>query len=424
MILRWGRLFLVGMFLFGICCLSTLQTFARPGDPTAFCRETESHPGEIQGVAKTKPVVIGSVTKLFTTALAVQSLGADHRFKTRFQLSKTGPHSISMHIHGDGDPSMSAASLNQVFLELARLGIQEISSFSYDSHFFFLRFPNYWAHKAHPTSAQMGQELQAYLKSLAEGLSVTSMVDSSEYQLRFQIQRNLGRTLASPDVSPVPRIDSNSELILESVPLVQILQEMNRNSNNATSQKLFESIGGVPQMNAFLSQKLGYLVRDIYLLNGSGMPEWVKGTKVYNKASCQSVVALLRELDQDLKKQGVPGVESILSVAGAEVDGAPESIVSRVYGSFETEQLLAAKTGTVDLAVSLAGSLSTSSAGRIFFGLVYHLNSRKASKAWARNLIRQQINKILVQFGRGTEFGVHRPRFRHIERLVWIGGFS
>jgi D-alanyl-D-alanine carboxypeptidase len=413
--LNWQRLFA----WMGLLCIFAFEAAASRGDPTAFCQEAESNPGEISGVGKSKPVVIGSVTKIFTTALAIEQLGADHRFKTRFQIQRTGPQAVSVHAVGDADPSLSAASLNQVFLELFRLGIREISDFSYDKKFLFLRFPNYWAHKAHPSGTVMEQEIHSYFKSLESGLKVTALGETVEQEIRFKI-RHEGRSPVAPTHSSAPM----AELVLESVPLVQILQEMNRNSNNATSQKLFEALGGVPSMKSFTHKSLGSHAKDVLLLNGSGMPEWVRGVKIYNKASCQAVVVLLRVLDQELKKQGAQGVESILSVAGAEVDGAPESIVSRVYGSDETEQLLAAKTGTVDPAVSLAGSLSTSSAGRIFFGLVYHLPSKKASKAWARNLIRQQINRILVRFGRGVEFGVHRPRFRHIERLIWMGALS
>ncbi len=403
------------MFILSLTFVGLSWLFERPAlAESSYCSEELKTAKSVNKSGKDSPLKIGSVSKIFTTAWVLDVLGADHRFRTRVQVWPTGSQTVAVQIFGSRDPYLSGKTLSQIFLELRKRNVDRVSHFYFDDAFVFLRFPSQWSHKAHPKDAQTGEDLASFFRDLRSGIETSDLLTGESGILQMTVDKWSRTNKAQNPTAPV-------EMTLESVPTLQMLQEMNRDSNNATSQRFFLNLGGESQMRRYLTQLYGKDAKLVRLWTGSGMPVGAGVQRRDNVATCRSVLRILRYLDEKMKTLGKSGVQELLAVVGAEAGGAPESTVSRFYGNDETEQVLAGKTGTLNTAVSLAGTLSTATKGEIFFSMVYSIRPKRSSAAVGRNHIRQQINKWLAQFGQGPHFGILRERFNHLGNFMVRG---
>lgn len=172
---------------------------------------------------------------------------------------------------------------------------------------------------------------------------------------------------------------------------------MNTVSNNHVADQIYSFLGGPDKFKVFIRNSLNLNEGDIQFVNGSGnsIVAASGAGKEYNKATCSSIIQVLRDMRQGLRAQYKLSLKDIMPVSGA--DGGT---LSPRFDSIPNS--LVAKTGTVDPAITLAGLLSTQG-GDVYFGILLQTES-PADWNTARDKIRAKVMDLLSQFGGRKSF--------------------
>jgi D-alanyl-D-alanine carboxypeptidase/D-alanyl-D-alanine-endopeptidase (penicillin-binding protein 4) len=139
-----------------------------------------------------------------------------------------------------------------------------------------------------------------------------------------------------------------------SLPLSQILKEMNVYSNNEMAEMLGKSLGGAPVVQQLAANVAGVPESEIQLINTSGLG-------VENRISPRAVCAMFMALQRELLRYQMD-VADLFSVSGFDH-----------RGTLETRHVPAGavvKTGTLNDVSALAGVMPTRDRGLVWFAII------------------------------------------------------
>ncbi|RYZ61688.1 MAG: hypothetical protein EOP09_19660, partial [Proteobacteria bacterium] len=182
---------------------------------------------------------------------------------------------------------------------------------------------------------------------------------------------------------------------LRSSPLYRYVKEMNRVSNNHVADKIYDYLGGTSEFMKFLTDTMKLSQANLKFVNGSGNSVIVgttaSGTEIkeYNKASCETIIRVMIELQNTLRAQNLD-LKDVMAVSRSD-----ESTLRPRYDGM-TDSVIA-KTGTVDPAISLAGMVSTAH-GDVYFGYLYKTQG-PADWNTAKDGIRNRVFDLIRKFG-------------------------
>jgi D-alanyl-D-alanine carboxypeptidase/D-alanyl-D-alanine-endopeptidase (penicillin-binding protein 4) len=151
---------------------------------------------------------------------------------------------------------------------------------------------------------------------------------------------------------PTPLLDYRS------IPLGQILKEMNVYSSNEIAQMLTDAMGGSASVASKAARVAGVPSPEVELINGSGLTD--EKTDRNNQISPRAACAMLMAIQRHLQAYG-------LNVG----DAFP--VMGRDVGTLEDRQMPAGtvvKTGTLWNVSALVGVLSTQQHGLVWFAIV------------------------------------------------------
>ena len=320
-------------------------------------QELASHQG-------TTPVSAASLTKIATTLAVLGKLGADYQFVTRVYHTGEIQEGIlqgDLIVAGNGDPFFVWEEAISIANTLNQLGIREIRGNLIVNEKFYMNYES---------------DLQKAGKLLQQGLDVSLW--SSEVTRQFQAlpittprpQLTIkGKTLLNQEIS------ANAKLILihESLPLAEILKQMNIYSNNKMAQMLADEVGGASEVARYAAAKTGVPTEEIQLINGSGLG-------VENRISPRAASRMLLAIDILLKPFNLK-VLDIFPVAGRDNTG---TMKKRNIPSGTT-----VKTGTLNQVSALAGFIPLDEERRVWFAII--------NNGWPIEYFRQQQDKLLQQ---------------------------
>lgn len=364
------------------------------------CYLQDQSTGDLQGVNVDESYPIASVSKIFTSYWAIKKMGVQGRFATRIHLAQVKGSTYDLHFEGVNDPYIGKWVLQFIATELNARGISKIRKMTFDESFKYINDPMGHISYAHldndePSTKRVMRELRSGLKNFSGSYDALRIKAKSRRGLELPEKVSL----TVEDIDFVPSEDFRGRsfdqvLVYRSAPLVEILKEMNRNSNNHAANRIFESLGGPTEFARFMTRE-GFHSEQVRFYNGSGdRKDFSGGRKAYNQATCRSVVQIIKSLCNQLRISGM-GLQQILSVAGRVPPGQLSTV--EMYRNEETEGALIAKTGTIDPAVTLAGLLSTDE-GDVYFGYIYETEGGGDWRA-ARNQIRIAVTEMLQNFG-------------------------
>lgn len=379
----------------------------------AFCTMSES--GQIQGEHTQKRLPIASVSKMMTTWWSLAQGGADYRFVTKIHLSPSSPDGLDLHLEGSRDPYFGRESLHFLISELNRRGIRKIRRLSFDENFkFYVNVTsNQVAASHYVTSSPQPTTVLAQLRSmgsLTHGWSQTLAKARRQNlplvaQPKFQVQ-----SLEFQPSSEFQRLSSTQTFQFQSAPLLDLLKEMNRNSNNHAANQIFEHFGGAENFRHFVwNSDLKAAPDQVQMLNGSGDRVDLESGPAYNEASCELVLKTLKSLRTRLRLQG-KDLQHIMALSG----GDPSSTVSKLYQNDQTSYSLLGKTGTVNPAITLAGLLHTEQ-GEVYF--MYNFSTRGSNSDWnsARRAIRQKVTDLIRSYNGGKPISYRAIEFLSVD---------
>ena len=304
-----------------------------------------------------KAVHPASVSKVPTTLALLRKLGPDYRFVTTF--SARGAISEGT-LHGDllvessGDPAFVDENALLVADRLRELGITQVTgqvrlrgnmTFDWESDADGLKLQRALAGSISPAALAA---VRAFELENPTGPTPEKLLPSG---IRF-----LGGADAMPTSMLVRPL-----LVHRSQPLLPLAKSLNDYSNNIF-KPLADAAGGAAAVEALARSAVPSAMQsEIRLGDGAG-------TDPINRLSPRAAVALLRALEQELKKSGHV-LTDILPVSGID-DG---TLHRRLDGPDEVGRVVG-KTGTYgDYGASaLVGAIPTSDRGTVYFAILNH----------------------------------------------------
>lgn len=293
------------------------------------------------------PVAAASLTKIATTLAALQTWGPDHRFQTRFWARGAMEKDVlrgDLVVEGSGDPLLVWEEAIAVGNALNQLGIRQVTGNLIIKGNFYLNF------KSNP---QVAGEL--FRQALA-GQRWTAAIVRQYQQLLPGTPRPQLAIAGAVEVRDA--LPPGSRLLLrhQSLPLTEILQQMNIYSNNEMAEMLAQGVGG-PQVVAQISaEAAGVPPAEIQLVNGSGL-------STENRLSPRAASGMLMALERQLAGSPVK-VGDLFPVTGRDRTGTMQ------WRSMPVG--VAVKTGTLAQVSALAGVIPTQERGPVWFAIINH----------------------------------------------------
>ena len=302
-----------------------------------------------------------SLTKIATTLAALSAYGVDYQFETRIYARgkiEKGVLQGDLLVEGNYDPFFVWEEAIALGNSLQNLGIRKVTGRLIVNDKFYMNYKS--------DSLVAGKLL---FKSLNEKL--WSAEAASQYLTlplgtpRPQIEISGGVEVSNTWERNVSGLEEQGEqdntspslrLLVrhQSLPLGEILRQMNIYSNNYIAQMLADALGGANQVISIAEKVASVSPGDIALINGSGLGE---ENRIAPRAVCQMLIAIERLLDDHSL-----GVVGLFPVAGRDLVGTMENRAIPVG--------TAVKTGTLNRVSALAGIISTRDRGRIWFAII------------------------------------------------------
>lgn len=291
------------------------------------------------------PHSAASLTKIATSLAALETYGVNHRFETvvkRTGTIKDGVLKGDLVIEGGDDPFFVWEEAIALGNRLNELGIRQVQGDLIITGNFFM---NYEANAQ--TSAQL----------LAQALDEQSW----SWEVEKQYQKMLPQTsrpqvtiLGNVVVQNQDEITTATTMIRhQSLPLKNILQQMNIYSNNKMADLIARSLGGIQQLVEMVTEVADVSPQEVQLINASGLG-------VDNRLSPRAVTKMLRIIHEKLEENGGT-VADIFPVTGIGQGTVRDRAIPNG---------LAVKTGTLWNVSALAGVIPTERQGFVYFAII------------------------------------------------------
>jgi D-alanyl-D-alanine carboxypeptidase/D-alanyl-D-alanine-endopeptidase (penicillin-binding protein 4) len=255
-----------------------------------------------------------SVVKMATTWWALETLGPDHRFLTRF-VKSPGARIEEGVLHGDlwvlggNDPDFHRENAWQVAFSLKRCGIERVTGSLRVVDGFWIGWEG--GAEAKPvTPAERRREMAA---RLAHAWQPASWTDKELDQYRTWADTHGMSTAPSLDVGAIDQSEAPPSRFLPLVEhrgnrLAEMLRRFNAYSNNDL-ERLGETLGPPASLTNFLKRSMPGLSIDPQLETLSGLGR--------NRLSPRTVVTLLQTMEPALHKMNLE-LDSVFPVSGCD----------------------------------------------------------------------------------------------------------
>lgn len=308
------------------------------------------------------PLPAASLTKVATTLAVLGKWDAKHQFTTDIYLRGeiiNGVVTGDLIIEGNGDPLFVWEEAIALGNALEDLGVREVRGNLLVTDKFYMNYEE--------RSLKSGELLKQALNRSQWQTEITQQYLQMPVGTQQPAVAIAGRTQA------VNSIPADAQLLIrhQSLPLGEILRQMNIYSNNKMAQILTDSIGGANAVARSSAEIAGFPRAEIQLINGSGLGE-------ENKISPRAVCQMLMAIDRLLIKDSLSTAD-LFPTAGRDLVGTVQD------RSLPTGTTI--KTGTLKNVSALAGVILTNESDRVYFSIINY--GRQV------NYFRQQQDKLL-----------------------------
>jgi serine-type D-Ala-D-Ala carboxypeptidase/endopeptidase (penicillin-binding protein 4) len=341
----------------------------------------------------TTPLSAASLTKIATSIAALETWGPTHQFTTLFSANgpiEDGILKGDLIITGGEDPFFIWEEAFAVGNALNKLGIKRITGnviingkFSVNFEQDPIKSGEQFIEALNPEKWE--EDAQFVYSSLPPG--------TPKPKLEIAGTVKLAATKGKPLIKHL------------SLPLSEIIRQMNIHSNNEIAQMLADGVGGVKVVKDLAIQAAGVPPEEILLINGSGLGQ---ENRISPRAACAMYIALQRYLYQQLDKNYT--IADIFPVAGKDEGTVQDRTMP---------QASVVKTGTLFNVSALAGMLPTKDYGVVYFAII----NRGEDIEGLRTKQDSFLQSLQKQFGGIPESPLTAiaPGFSHAEADIKIG---
>ena len=357
----------------------------------------------------TLSVVPASNTKLFTTATALSIMGGNYPLATKILSDdkdiKKGVINGNLYIKGYGNSVFTIEDLMEMVRTLKKMGIKKITGniIGDDSYFDELYTRADWINDEAPNIKLPAISALVIDRNRTIGRRTIKVRRRGRIRKREIIYHNyisnpplyIARLLREKLIKEGIKVQKsamkgitppNSLVLTESkILLKDLVQRINKHSDNFLAECLFKTIGAVAtgnQGNSFYSTQtvLKFLKDNGIYSNGTAVVDG-SGISRYDLVTVGAIVGLLQKMYFDTKN--FEDFYNSLSIAG--VDG---TLRDRMIGS-SAENDFHGKTGTLNGVSSLSGYLKTANGEDLIVSIIFDF------KRGGTRLYRETENKIV-----------------------------
>ncbi|MDG2991710.1 D-alanyl-D-alanine carboxypeptidase [Candidatus Synechococcus calcipolaris G9] len=333
-----------------------------------------------------RPLSAASITKIATTLAILDKFPPHHEFLTRFGTTGDLVNGVvkgDLVIVGSNDPLFVWEEAIMVANALNDLGIRQIDGNVVIVPPFAMNYTD------DPGSA---------------GVILKQAMDSRQWPGELQDTYNRmapgtprPQLAIAGQVMITETIPADTKFLLEhrSLPLVEILRQMNIYSNNDMSEMLADMVGGGPVLGPKVAEMIGVPTQEIQLINGSGLGD-------ENRISPRAACGMFQMLQTQLGAQNL-SLADILPMAGR--DGGTLD-----YRTLPQSTLV--KTGTLWNVSALTGIIPTQKYGTVCFSIINggpHLDGFRQEQ---ENLVQGFMDDLGRASTLPLEFQGNSPPFR------------
>lgn len=352
-------------------------------------------------------LIPASNTKLFTTYVALNLLGPNYELSTKiltddFNLDD-GVVNGNIYIKGFGNPVFNDENLLLLINKIKEIGITKITGkIIGDDSFFDSEYSREdWIIdeltkvKLPPVSALVLNRNQkiTYKKYRRRTRRYVSYFTNPPLEIAGILRDKLieNNIIVEGDASQGITPNHTKEIAISSIQLKELINLINKRSDNYFAECLFKTIGAVytgKQGNAFNSAQTinKFLVDNDVFSNGTKIIDG-SGLSKYNQVSVASLVSLLENIYLDIKLYNI--FYSSLSIAG--VDG---TLSNRMEGT-AAENNFRGKTGTLNNTSSISGYLTTKNGEDFIISMIFQFN-RKGGNFYKK--IEDEIIALIAEY--------------------------
>ena len=340
----------------------------------------------------TETMIPASNTKLFTTAAALELLGGDYLLSTKILADDNdisdGTIEGNIYIQGFGNPTFTTEDLEELINQLYQSGLRKVTGnvVGDDTYFDDVYSRDDWISEEHanvklpPISALVIDRNRTIITKKRKGRYRNYFVNVENPPL-FAAKKFREKLISfGVEVTGNPisgQADENAKPLLDSsIKLRELLQMINKNSDNFYAECLFKTLGSAysgQQGNSFFSTQaiLNYIEdNSIYsigtkIVDGSGISR-------FDQVTAGALVGLLEKVYFNFKQ--FDDFFNSLSIAG--VDG---TLRKRMIGT-PAENNFRGKTGTLNGVSSIAGFVTTADDDDIIVCIMFEYTKGGTSK--------------------------------------------
>ncbi len=290
------------------------------------------------------PLPAASLTKIATTLTALSTWGAKHQFPTDIYHTGEIVDGIvtgDLIIKGSGDPFFVWEEAIALGNALNQLGIKEVQGNLLVTDKFYMNY------QEQPLKA--GELLKQGLDRKRWSREITTQY------LQMPPGTKQPEIAIAKEVKLINQVPTKASLLIRhrSLPLSEILRQMNIYSNNKMAQMLADLAGGANKIAETSAKLAGFPLTEIELVNGSGLGE---ENRISPRAVCQMMIAIDRLLKSDYLSAA-----DLFPTAGKDIVG---TVQNRGLPRGTT-----IKTGTLDNVSALAGVIP-SQHNKVYFSII------------------------------------------------------
>ena len=335
----------------------------------------------------TIPLPAASLTKVATTLSALEKWGTKHQFATQIYIAgeiQNGIVTGDLIIEGAGDPLFVWEEAIALGNSLNQLGIKSIEGDLLVTDKFYMNYQE--------NSEQAGELFKQALDRKLWQREITRQY------LQMPVGTAQPNIVVAGKVRRIKTIPNTAKLLIvhQSLPLTEILRQMNIYSNNKMAQMLADLLGGAEKIARSAADLADFPPEEIELINGSGLGE-------ENRISPRAVSQMLMTIDRLVEDSSLSAMD-LFPTAGRDLIG---TVRDRAL-----PRGTAVKTGTLDNVSALAGVIPTEDRGNVYFSIINY----------GRNYqyFRQQQDRLLDELAR--EWKITPQNFNLANKKDWFLG--
>ncbi|MEA5575718.1 D-alanyl-D-alanine carboxypeptidase [Anabaena sp. UHCC 0451] len=333
----------------------------------------------------TIPLPAASLTKVATSLAAFKILGPDHQFETL--VSATGPivNGVvqgDLVISGGGDPMFVGEEAIALGNALNKIGIKQVKGNLVITGNFAMNF------YTNPTVA--GQLLKQALDHKTWNRSVI-------YQYSIMPKGTpKPQVVIAGTVKVAAQPNPKQTLLVRhlSLPLQQLIKEMNVYSNNDIAEMLAQSVGGANVVKSTAAKMANVPQSEIQLINGSGLGR-------ENQISPRAVCAMFMALQREASSHNLT-LADLFPTSGFDNRGTMR------YRDMPSATVM--KTGTLSDVSALAGVVPTRDRGLVWFAIINRGYNVSSFRAEQDKLLQDLVKQLQVSAGVPTALTPHSPK--------------